>query len=110
MKNPFRVTAAILVLALPFSAFAAKANKKRTDTNKDPAAAFAALDKNGDGSISQQEYVDGMKDKLGEDGAKKHFAELDKNNDGQLSKEELNAAPAEKGKAGKTKRKAKNGV
>ncbi|HVS52714.1 MAG TPA: EF-hand domain-containing protein [Opitutaceae bacterium] len=109
MKTPLRLTALVLALAFPFAAFAAKANKKRPDA-KDPAAAFAELDKNGDGSISQQEYVDGMKDKLGEDGAKKHFAELDKNKDGQLSKEELNAAPAEKGKPGKTKRKAKNSV
>src|SRR5690349_17089955 len=82
---PFAVAAA---LSLPLAAHAAKENKKKSD-DKNPAAQFAALDKDSDGVITQEEYVAAMKDKLGDDGSKSHFAELDKNHDGKLTKEEF---------------------
>lgn len=44
---------------------------------------FTGIDKNKDGKISKQEYLDA---------AKKTFNKLDKNRDGFLSKEELEAA------------------
>jgi hypothetical protein len=89
-------------LLLPTFALAAKGDNKK---NNDPAAVFASLDKDGNGSVSQAEYVEAMKEKLGEDGAKKHFAELDKNKDGSLTKDELGAATDKKAKRGKKKAK-----
>lgn len=81
------ISAAILAaLSLPVSTFA-----KDKKSDKSPAAAFAKLDKNGDGVVTEAEYVEAMKDKLGEDGAKAHFAELDKDHDGKLTSEEFAA-------------------
>ncbi len=80
-------TAVIAALSLPLVTFA-KSDKKSA---KSPAAQFAKLDKDGDGVVTQAEYVEAMKDKLGEDGAKAHFAELDKDHDGKLTKEEFAA-------------------
>ena len=77
-------------IALPISAFAAKGNKKTPEAPPD----FATVDKDGNGSVSEAEYVAAMKSKLTEDAAKAQFATLDKDKDGELSKEEL-AAPVE---------------
>src|SRR4051794_26261041 len=94
MKLPRRILIAALVagISLPAVSYAAKAEKKKTDT---PAATFATLDKDGDGTVTQAEYVAAMKEKLGEDGAKTRFAELDKNSDGKLTKEEFGAGSDE---------------
>jgi len=110
MKLPHRILLAAVAaaLVLPLAAHAAKGDKKKTDS-KNPAANFATLDKDGNGSVSQDEYVAAMKEKLGEDGAKTHFAELDKNHDGQLSKEEL-GADSTAGKPAKGKKGKKNAV
>ena len=86
--------------SLPFTAQAAKGNRKN---KKQAAPAFSSVDKNGDGKISQGEYVAAMKDSLGEETAKTQFASLDKNSDKELSQEEFDA-----GAAGKKGRKKKN--
>jgi Ca2+-binding EF-hand superfamily protein len=99
--RPILVCATVLSLvALPAASFAAKGDKK---SDKTPAAEFAKLDKDGDGIVTEAEYVDAMKDKLGADGAKTHFAELDKDHDGKLTKDEFGAAAAHAKKHGKKK-------
>jgi hypothetical protein len=97
-------TAVLGLIALPTVTFAAKGDKK----DKTPAAEFAKLDKDGDGTVTEAEYLDAMKDKLGVDGAKTHFAELDKDHDGKLSKDEFGAAAAHAKKKGKKKADAAN--
>jgi Ca2+-binding EF-hand superfamily protein len=84
---------------LPFTAEAAKGDRKN---KKNAAPAFSTLDKNGDGSISKEEYIAAMKDSLGEETAKTQFASLDKNKDDKLSAEEYSAGN------GKKERKKKN--
>ncbi|MDP3068906.1 MAG: EF-hand domain-containing protein [Opitutaceae bacterium] len=104
MKPTHRILLAALVtaIALPASAFAAKADKKKTAT---PTETFASVDKNGDGVITVEEFLATQKDKLGEEAAKTRFATLDKNKDGKLAKDEFGGGdePAEK-----KKRKKKN--
>ncbi len=84
-------------IALPISAFAAKASKKPAETPPD----IATLDKDSNGTVDEKEYVAAMKDKLTEEGAKSQFAGLDKDKDGKLTKEELAAT----GKKEKKKKK-----
>lgn len=87
--------AAFGLVALPATTFAAKGDKK---SDKTPAAEFAKLDKDGDGAVTEAEYLAAMKDKLGEDGAKSHFAELDKDHNGTLTKDEFGAGAAKQQK------------
>lgn len=88
-------TAIAAALSLPFTAEAAKGEKKG---KKSAAPEFSTVDKNGDGSISQEEYVAAMKDSIGEETAKSQFASMDKNSDGKLSSEEYSASSGKKGK------------
>jgi hypothetical protein len=94
MKSPVRWLVPCL-LALPFAAHAAKADKKEGMMEKTPAAVFANLDQDGNGHLSQVEYVAAQKERIGEDGAKTRFAELDKNKDGKLTREEFGAVAAD---------------
>lgn len=83
----------VAAIALPLSVQAAKGERR----NKSDAAvpAFDTVDKSKDGTISKEEFVAAMKEKLGEEGAKTRFDTLDKNTDGKLSKEEYAAAGGE---------------
>jgi hypothetical protein len=103
MRNPCRLFAQSLALAivLPAVVFAAKADKKKADT---PAETFAAMDKDGNGVLTQAEYTAAVKERLGDEGAAKRFAEMDKNADGKLSKEEFGVTAEQP----KRKRKKKN--
>ena len=94
LRNLLVIPALAAALTLPFSAYAAKGKKAQATD----APSFATLDKDSNGSISLEEYVAGMKDKLGEDGAKARFKELDKDNDGKLTKEEFDAGQTAKKK------------
>ncbi len=89
------VTAALLSLPLALNA-ADEAKKK---------GPFMAADTNGDGKVSQAEYVAAVKGKMDEKAAAAKFAELDKNKDGSLSREEFAAGEGEK-KGGKKKKEA----
>ncbi len=73
-------------VALPAVVFAAKGDKKKNAT---PAATFASVDKDGDGVITEAEFLAAEKDKLSVEAAKARFAEMDKNHDGKLGKDEF---------------------
>ena len=85
---------------LPFTAEAATGDRKKIQA---ASPAFSSVDKDGNGSVTQEEYVAAMKDSIGEETAKTQFASLDKDKDGKLSKEEFEA-----GAAGKKEKKKKN--
>lgn len=100
MKTTCRVivTTLIAALALPIAAQAAKGERKKKETPP----SFATVDKDGDQSVSESEYVV-ANEKLGADAAKTQFGKLDKNHDGKLSKDEFGSA----GKGEKKKRRKK---
>lgn len=87
---------------LPFTAEAAKGDRKNKKQASSPA--FSSVDKDGNGSVTEEEYIAAMKDSIGEETAKTQFASLDKNKDGKLSKEEFEAGAA----SGKKEKKKKN--
>lgn len=95
-------TAFAVALMMSVPAFAAKGDRKK-DRAKDDSPTFATLDKDSNGSVTKDEYVTGMKDKLDKEAATKRFAELDKNSDGSLSKEELGATETKKKRVKKKK-------
>ena len=94
MKKSVLTAALAASLSLPLALHAADEAKKK--------GPFVAADTNGDGKVSQTEYVAAMKGKLDEAAAKAKFADLDKNKDGSLSREEFNAGGGEK-KGGRKK-------
>ena len=83
-------------VALPSAVFAAKADKKKNAT---PAATFATVDKDGDGNITEAEFLAAAQGKIADDVAKSRFAAMDKNHDGKITKDEftgLGEEPAKK--------------
>ena len=94
MQNKILIAATAVLLSLPLALHAADENKKK--------GGFAMADTNGDGKVSQAEYVAAVKGKMDDAAAKAKFAELDKNKDGSLSREEFAAGAGEK-KGGKKK-------
>lgn len=102
MKTTHRlfITTIAAAVALPIAAFAAKANRKNA---AEALPAYETIDKDSKGSVSKDQFVAALKEKLGgEDAAKAKFDALDKNSDGKLTKEEYAAATEQK------KRKKKN--
>ncbi len=101
MKLPTRFLLATLAaaIALPVVSLAAKADRKK----KEPPPSFATVDKDGDGNITEAEYVAALKGTLGEEVAKAQFGKLDKDTNGKLSKEEYAAGDGEKKKGRKKK-------
>ena len=82
------VSSLVVALAVP-AVFAAKGERKKSkDTAEVPA--FATVDKDSDGSVSEAEFV-AANEKLGAVAAKSRFELLDKSKDGKLSKEEYAA-------------------
>ena len=96
MKTTRRILISTLVavLALPLAVQAAKGDRKKGDA----ADAFAKADKDGDGVVTEAEFIAAMGGKGGEDTAKKRFARMDKDHDGKLTKEEFSAAAGKKKK------------
>lgn len=104
MKTASRVLIASLAaaVALPLAVHAAKGDRKGKK-DQTPAVAFATVDKDNDGSVTETEFVAAMKDTLGESAAKTRFATLDKDSNGKLTKEEYAAGSAEPKKKRKKK-------
>ncbi len=87
---------AILAVA-SFSFAADEAKKKDGDKPKpDMAAVFAKKDKNSDGKLSKEEFLDKAKDATK---AEAQFTARDKDKDGSISKEEFTAPGGKKKKA-----------
>lgn len=107
MKNPSLIVCAALAAALicPVALQAAKAERrdKRNQTPEQLPVAFAAADADGNGSVSKEEFVAALKEKLGEGGAASKFASLDKSADGKLSKEEYSGGTTERKRRKKDK-------
>jgi hypothetical protein len=97
MQKRILITATAMLLSLPLASHAADDTKKK--------GPFVAADTDGDGKISQTEYIAAVKDRMDEAAAKAKFAELDKNSDKSLSREEFAAGAGEK-KGGKKKKDA----
>jgi hypothetical protein len=91
MKRTITTLAALAISA----AFVTAADEAKKGAKKpaDPAAAFAKLDANSDGSVSKEEFTAKAKDKAKAETA---FGKKDKDGDGKLSKEEFMATPAKK--------------
>lgn len=83
-----------------------KGRGKGGDPVKRAEAMIKNLDKDNNGTLSQEEFAAGpfvakMKEKRGDDAIGKMFASRDTNKDGQLDKAELSAPPKGKGGRGK---------
>jgi Ca2+-binding EF-hand superfamily protein len=99
LSNRFLLLTLAAAIALPVTASAAKGDRKKK--NDTPETTFATLDKDGDGVVTEQEYVGLMGKTLGESAAKTRFGDLDKDKNGKLSKEEYTSSGTEKKKRGK---------
>ena len=90
MQKQILIAATAVLLSLPLALHAADETKKK--------GPFMAADADGDGKVTQTEYVAAMKGKLDETAAKAKFAELDKDKNGSLSREEFSAGEKKGGK------------
>lgn len=95
MKKQLLLLAAVAALvSLPVETFAADGGRKKS--------AFSKADTDGDGKVTQAEFVAAAKGKRGESKAADAFARLDKNKDGSLTTEEFKGGDAAKTEAAKT--------
>jgi len=85
----------VLAVTLGLSGMAAAEEGAKKGKGKD---AFAKMDTNSDGKLSEEEFTAGKSDKALEN-AKKKFATLDADKDGSVTKEEMKAGRAAKGQA-----------
>lgn len=97
------ITSILSILALAATLNAAEGDKKpEGDAPKKPAAEgdkgkpkmspeemFKKLDKDGNGSVSKEEFLDTPAAKKDAAKATERFGKMDKNSDGSLSKEEM---------------------
>jgi Ca2+-binding EF-hand superfamily protein len=95
------ITSILSILALAATLNAAEGDAKKPAAEGDkkakasPEEMFKRIDKDGNGSISKEEYMAGPGKKDAAKGAER-FGKLDKNTDGSLSKEEFTVAPKKK--------------
>lgn len=101
MKNSYRLLTLALVaaLAVPAATFAAKGDRKEKGGN-----AFTKIDTDGNGSITESEFVAANSKRGTAEAAKSKFASLDKNHDGKLDKAELAGAKNAGEKKGRKKK------
>jgi len=83
----------ILTALLAFAAISYGADEPKKKGGGDPEAAFKKLDKDGDGSLSLEEFKAGAKDPAK---AEEQFKKLDKDGNGKLSLEEFKARGGKK--------------
>ncbi len=93
MKNTlFKIAALAALVGFTGSAFAAEGKKRG-----------AKVDADGDGKVTQAEFVASVKDRMDEGKAKTAFSKRDKNGDGVLSADEMKPAEGKEGKGKKRK-------
>jgi Ca2+-binding EF-hand superfamily protein len=90
--------ALVATLAVPAVTFAAKGDRKEKGN------AFSKIDTDGNGSISESEFVAANSKRGTAEAAKSKFASLDKNHDGKLDKTELAGAKNDGEKKGRKKK------
>lgn len=94
------ITTILSVLAL--AAISAQAQEKKTEGGEkkkmDPEAAFKKLDKDGNGSVSKEEFLASPQAKKDAAKAEESFGKRDKDGNGSLSLEEFKAAGKKKAK------------
>jgi hypothetical protein len=86
------ITSILAILALAATVNAAEGDKKPEGGKKkapDMEAMFKKLDKDGNGSISKEEYMASPQAKKDEAKAGERFGKMDKDKDGSLSKAEM---------------------
>ncbi|MBE2281925.1 MAG: EF-hand domain-containing protein [Prosthecobacter sp.] len=86
------ITSILSILALAATLNAAEGDKKPEAGKKkapNPEEMFKKLDKDGNGSISKEEFMASPGAKKDEAKAAERFGKMDKNSDGSLSKEEM---------------------
>lgn len=90
------ITSILAILALAATVNAAEGDKKPEEGKKkgNPEEMFKKLDKDGNGSISKEEFMASPNAKKDEAKAAERFGKMDKNSDGSLTKEEM--APKKK--------------
>ncbi len=91
--------AIVATLLLPLSGAFAEDGAAAAKPKKDPAAAFAKLDANGDGKVSLEEFKANKRFQKDPAKAEKVFARKDTDKDGSLTQEEFTAKPVPKMKA-----------
>ena len=95
MKRTITTLAAVAISAAFVTAADEAKKPEGAKPKADPAAAFAKMDANSDGSVSKEEFLAKAKDKAKSEAS---FAKRDKDGDGKLSKEEFTAAGGKKKK------------
>lgn len=86
------ITSILAILALAATVNAAEGDKKPAEGAKkkgNPEEMFKKLDKDGNGSVSKDEFMASPGAKKDEAKAGERFTKMDKNSDGSLSKEEM---------------------
>jgi len=95
MKKQLILLAAVAALvSVTVNSFAADGGRKKN--------AFSKADTDGDGKVTQAEFVAAAKGKRGESKAAEAFARFDKNKDGALTAEEFKGGDTAKADAAKT--------
>jgi Ca2+-binding EF-hand superfamily protein len=88
----FNVFTRCLVAAVAFAVFSpAAVMAQETKPKMDPEKVFKRRDANGDGSISEDEFLAAAKEDKQKETMKKRFGKIDSNGDGKLSLDEFKA-------------------
>lgn len=91
----FDIFTRCLMAALAFAVFSpAAVMAEETKPKMDPEKVFKRRDANGDGSISEDEFLAAAKEDKQKETMKKRFSKIDSNGDGKLSLEEFTAGMA----------------
>jgi Ca2+-binding EF-hand superfamily protein len=91
-----QIASIVAILTLSASMVIAKEAKEKKQAT--PEEAFKKLDSNGDGKVSEAEFLASPGAQKDAEKAKEKFKSLDADKDGSLTLEELSAAPAKKKK------------
>jgi Ca2+-binding EF-hand superfamily protein len=85
-----------LLASVSLAVAADEAKPKAPKPKADPAAAFAKMDKDGDGKLSKDEFLATAKDDAAKAKKEQQFTAKDKDKDGFVSKDEFLAKPEKK--------------